>query len=95
MWMCESGLVSKWMADSLGDWQRCVRQTGGHAAGDLTVSDTLASFVLWALVMAVALAVFLVEVAVHADAAVHGARQGDRCPPEEVKCASNAPILAR
>ncbi|KAH8041630.1 hypothetical protein HPB51_017075 [Rhipicephalus microplus] len=62
MWMCESGLVRKWMADSLGDWQRCVRQTGGHAAEDLTVSDTLASFVLWALVMAVALAVFLVEV---------------------------------
>ncbi|KAL3209592.1 hypothetical protein MRX96_038032 [Rhipicephalus microplus] len=36
--------------------------TGSHAAEDLTVSDTLASFVLWALVMAVALAVFLVEV---------------------------------
>lgn len=62
MWMCESGLVSKWMADSLGDWQRCVRQTGGHVAEDLTVSDTLASFVLWALVMTVALAAFLVEV---------------------------------
>ncbi|KAL1433055.1 hypothetical protein MTO96_002029 [Rhipicephalus appendiculatus] len=61
MWMCESGLVSKWMDDSLGDWQRCVRQTGGHAADDLTVSDTLASFVLWALVMTVAVAVFLVE----------------------------------
>ncbi|XP_037506315.1 uncharacterized protein LOC119382608 [Rhipicephalus sanguineus] len=62
MWMCESGLMSKWMADSLGDWQRCVRQTGGHVAEDLTVSDTLASFVLWALAMTVALAAFLVEV---------------------------------
>lgn len=62
MWMYESGLVSKWMADSLGDWQRCVRQAGGHAAEDLTVSDTLASFVLWALVMAAAAVAFVVEV---------------------------------
>ncbi|KAH7954917.1 hypothetical protein HPB49_022778 [Dermacentor silvarum] len=61
MWMYESGLVSKWMADSLGDWQRCVRQAGGHAAGDLSFTDTLASFVLWALVMTAAAVVFLVE----------------------------------
>lgn len=65
-WMCESGLVNKWMADSLGDWQRCVRQTGGHAADDLTVEDTLASFVLWALVMALATAAFLAEMLLHA-----------------------------
>ncbi|XP_077557900.1 glutamate receptor ionotropic, delta-1-like isoform X1 [Haemaphysalis longicornis] len=65
-WMYENGLVNKWMADSLGDWQRCVRQTGGHAADDLTVEDTLASFVLWALVMALAAAAFLAEVLLHA-----------------------------
>lgn len=64
--MYENGLVNKWMADSLGDWQRCVRQTGGHAADDLTVEDTLASFVLWALVMALAAAAFLAEVLLHA-----------------------------
>lgn len=49
------------MADSLGDWQRCVRRGGGHEARDLTLADTQASFVLWAMVLSLALVAFLVE----------------------------------
>ncbi|XP_077520491.1 putative glutamate receptor isoform X2 [Amblyomma americanum] len=80
MWMYESGLVSKWMADSLGDWQRCVHQVGGHAAENLTVNDTLASFVLWALVMSAAVAVFIVEM-LHRPRATHP--QSDT-PPRDI-----------
>ncbi|XP_065301452.1 probable glutamate receptor [Dermacentor albipictus] len=60
-WLYESGLVDKWMADGLGDWQRCVRRAGGHAAEDLTVNDTLATFVLWAIVMSAAAGALVVE----------------------------------
>ncbi|XP_077519941.1 uncharacterized protein LOC144129726 [Amblyomma americanum] len=60
-WMYEGGLVSKWMGDELAGWQRCVRQTGGHSAEDLTINDTLATFVLWAIVMAIAAVALLVE----------------------------------
>lgn len=60
-WLYESGLVSKWMADGLGDWQRCVRRAGGHVAEDLTIDDTLAPFVLWAIVMSAAAGALVVE----------------------------------
>ncbi|KAG0420102.1 hypothetical protein HPB47_003676, partial [Ixodes persulcatus] len=63
-WLYESGLVNKWMTDSLGDWQRCVRQGGGHSANNLTLKDTQASFVLWAMVLGLALVAFTAEMVV-------------------------------
>ncbi|KAH6934732.1 hypothetical protein HPB50_000366 [Hyalomma asiaticum] len=60
-WLYESGLVSKWLADELGDWQRCVRRTGEHMAKDLSIDDTLATFVLWGMVMGAAAVALIVE----------------------------------
>nr|XP_037276640.1 glutamate receptor ionotropic, delta-1-like [Rhipicephalus microplus] len=60
-WLYESGLVSKWMADELGDWQRCVRRTGEHVAEDLTIEDTMATFLLWGIVMCAAAAALFIE----------------------------------
>ncbi|KAH7968164.1 hypothetical protein HPB52_006385 [Rhipicephalus sanguineus] len=60
-WLYESGLVSKWMADELGDWQRCVRRTGEHVAEDLTIDDTLATFLLWGIVMCAAAGALVIE----------------------------------
>ncbi|XP_042149548.1 glutamate receptor ionotropic, delta-1-like [Ixodes scapularis] len=70
-WLYGSGLVNKWMTDSLGDWQRCVRQGGGHSANDLTLKDTQASFVLWAMVLGLALVAFVAEMLVGSSSAKH------------------------
>ncbi|XP_064458946.1 glutamate receptor ionotropic, kainate 5-like isoform X2 [Ornithodoros turicata] len=61
-WLFEGGLVSKWMADSTGNWQRCMGRNEAPRVQSFTLDDSKAVFVLWAIILAMAFLAFCVEV---------------------------------
>ncbi|KAH7951445.1 hypothetical protein HPB52_009078 [Rhipicephalus sanguineus] len=47
----ETGLMPKWLADSKGNWQRCI-QTRNIAVDSISLDDTVPFFLLWGIIMA-------------------------------------------
>lgn len=55
VWLREMGIMDRWIAQMLGNWDHC-RRDGNRVT--LTFEDTYAIFVMWALLVTTSLAVF-------------------------------------
>ncbi|XP_037515744.1 probable glutamate receptor isoform X2 [Rhipicephalus sanguineus] len=58
--MLETGLMTKWLADSKGNWQRCI-QARNIAVGSISLDDTMPFFLLWGITCAMAFCALLGE----------------------------------
>ncbi|KAL3214731.1 hypothetical protein MRX96_034710 [Rhipicephalus microplus] len=56
----ETGLMSKWLADSKGNWQRCI-QSRTIAVESISLDDTVPFFLLWGIMCAMAFCALLGE----------------------------------
>ncbi|XP_037517999.1 uncharacterized protein LOC119394765 [Rhipicephalus sanguineus] len=56
----ETGLMPKWLADSKGNWQRCI-QTRNIAVDSISLDDTVPFFLLWGIMCAMAFCALLGE----------------------------------
>ncbi|KAH7951446.1 hypothetical protein HPB52_009079 [Rhipicephalus sanguineus] len=56
----ETGLMPKWLADSKGNWQRCI-QSRNIAVDSISLDDTVPFFLLWGIMCAMAFCAFLCE----------------------------------
>ncbi|XP_050040391.2 uncharacterized protein [Dermacentor andersoni] len=91
--MIESGLHAKWYDDGVEDWHRCqgMQKASASHGGELSFKvlrydDLAAVFTLWAIMAALSLVVFLLELCVHRTATLPhrriarmGARRKARC----------------
>ncbi|KAH6930246.1 hypothetical protein HPB50_012258 [Hyalomma asiaticum] len=57
----ETGLMPKWLADSKGNWQRCI-QSRNIAWSSISIDDTTPFFLLWGIMCAMAFCAFICEV---------------------------------
>ncbi|KAL1441589.1 hypothetical protein MTO96_008552 [Rhipicephalus appendiculatus] len=56
----ETGLMPKWLADSKGNWQRCI-QSRNIAVDSISLDDTMPFFLLWGIMCAMAFCAFICE----------------------------------
>lgn len=58
--LLETGLMHKWVADSQGNWQRCL-QTKDNTVESISLKDTTPFFLLWGFMCGLAFCAFLCE----------------------------------
>ncbi|KAL1441587.1 hypothetical protein MTO96_008550 [Rhipicephalus appendiculatus] len=58
--LLETGLMHKWVADSQGNWQRCI-QTNDNIVESISLKDTTPFFLLWGFMCGLAFCAFLCE----------------------------------
>ncbi|KAM7313702.1 hypothetical protein ISCGN_003540 [Ixodes scapularis] len=59
-WISEAGLITKWMEESLGNWERCIHSGVANIRG-ISLEDSQSWFLLWAILLCFACTVFILE----------------------------------